>query len=162
LIILTTHLEEKILDTIKSRLLKIIFRPIPEQAIKKFLTENYNLSQNEIETITFLSAGRIGRALYLLNNFSEIAKISEDIGMFLKTNANIGEKFSFIEKITADSQKLKEFLEEAVFILRKNFLQNLQSGANLKKFLKTKQLIENTNANPRLQLESFVLSIADQ
>ncbi len=157
LIILTTHLEEKILSTIKSRLNKILFRPIPDQLINNFLTENCDLPARDLKTIADFSAGKIGRALWLKNNLKEFKKNTEELKTFFKSG--IKEEFSFIEKISADSQKIKQFLDESLFILRSDLIEKADRGSAdvLRNFLKTKNLIENTNVNPRLQLEKLAL-----
>ena len=64
-IILTTSNESRILTTVKSRCMKIMFESIDEEKIKKYMIENF---EDTDDKLIKMSDGSIGKAIELQNN----------------------------------------------------------------------------------------------
>ena len=78
-IILTTSNESRILTTVKSRCLKIMFEQITEEKIKNYIVNNYD---NVDDKLIKMSEGSIGRAIELQNNkeiYNSVNSILENL-----------------------------------------------------------------------------------
>jgi DNA polymerase-3 subunit delta' len=92
LIIITSARPEKLLPTIISRCRKVRFAHLPENEIKKYLSDKTELSDNAAVLLARLSQGSLGRALYLtdtdIQQDREVAKLIFK-GMFVSDSANL-------------------------------------------------------------------------
>ena len=85
-IILIVSNENKILNTIKSRCIKIYFNDLTEEELKKYINENLEISQFS-SNIVKACGGSIGKAKQIYENketYEEIDKIFNNIENYLK------------------------------------------------------------------------------
>ena len=106
-IILTTSNESKLLNTIKSRCMKISFEKIEENKIEEYLTNNLEIEISK--ELIKLSGGSIGRAIAL----QEEKEVYEQVNKVLK---NIGKEdlittFNNSEILYKEKEKIQEILE---------------------------------------------------
>ena len=106
-IILTTSNESKILNTVKSRCMKIPFEHISKEEVKKYIINNY--SQEINEELIDMSEGSIGKAINLYEN----RDIYENLNTLLKNTSrvNLMEFMKNAEVIYKQKEKIKEILD---------------------------------------------------
>ena len=170
LIILITEYPETLLPTIRSRIQKIGFYPVPSQEIKKHLGD-----KKEAETISLVCGGKPGVALDLLKDpgiLDQRKKVVKDLLSLIDGDA--AEKFNYAKNLFQNSEnKTEEILDIWLRYLRKALLAKAfekDEGVSLKYSLlelkkiilsiqKTKFLISTTNVNPKLTFEILLMKI---
>ncbi len=106
LLLLTTSVLEKNLDTVKSRCHAIYFQSVSSNDLVKQLRENYHMEEKESHFIAYFSQGCLGMAKKLsVNQF--VNKKNELINMFILNRP----EEETIKKITAEKGETKEFLD---------------------------------------------------
>lgn len=106
LLLLTTSVPEKNLDTVKSRCHAIYFQSVSSNDLVKQLRENYHMEEKESHFIAYFSQGCLGMAKKLnANQF--VNKKNELINTFI---LNRPEEVT-IKKIIAEREETKEFLD---------------------------------------------------
>jgi DNA polymerase-3 subunit delta' len=161
ILILVCHNLTKILPTIQSRCLIKKFNLVQDSEISQMLSDNQNKRE-----IIFWSVGRPGIAKKLKNNLSEL-KRKQSIQANLKKilQEGINSRFLQAEILSKDSEQLKEILNLWIVLLRRDILkQNNYFHITSQKALllideinKSLEIIQETNANVRLVLESLLL-----
>lgn len=106
LILLTTSVPEKNLDTIKSRCHAIHFQSVANSELVKQLRKNYHLKEEESHFIAYFSQGCPGTAKRL-NDSHFVNKKNELINTFILSRP----EEATIKKILAEREDTKEFLD---------------------------------------------------
>lgn len=117
--------------TLVSRFVKVYFPRLSQKSIEKYLKENFRIDSSRADLIAKQSFGRIGRAIGISNQKSEIRN--------QETGDNLG-----------------EYIEEVILSLRKNLLKN---SSKLSWLLKREELLKRYNLNQKLQskaIQNFV------
>lgn len=148
LIIFISKNKDSLLSPLVSRLQKIYFSKISNEAIEKFLVSVYGKEFNyeKIKLAALESFGRPGRAIDLLTNkeFEEIKKAVKNF------------RGELPEEILDNNDKLAQFFEFLIADLIKDTDKNL--GA-LKETLKRLALMKMFNVNKKLQLRALFRAI---
>ena len=152
-IILITANESKILNTIKSRCLKINFKNIETNKLKDFLEKNYkinSISENEIR----LYNGSIGKAL----------KIQEKKEIYTKVES-VFENIENYNIITAKNNlevlyKEKDYINELLDYINVIFINKAKENIKYVDYIveQTKRKI-NSNCNYDMTIDSLLFSI---
>ncbi|MCA9407487.1 MAG: DNA polymerase III subunit delta' [Candidatus Omnitrophica bacterium] len=141
LIILTTAVPERNLDTIKSRCHFMYFLPVSNRVLEKNLEQYYD-DKDEIRFLAYFAQGCLGRAHILKENnvFGRKNSLIDDFIYARDVDA-------FIKEITADNVQMKEFLSvlyswvrDAVLLksgTEENYLINRDRIQDLKAFQKS-------------------------
>ncbi|MGC8651357.1 MAG: ATP-binding protein [Minisyncoccia bacterium] len=171
LIILITSLPQKLLITIKSRLLGLRFSRSSPDRIKNFLIANYSLNSKEAEDIANQAEGRIGLAIKLLNKtyLTEVKKHQLVLENLL--NSNFAHQSAIIKNLTKDKNSLHLVLQDWLEYLHLDLKHESQTEKNnftfssskiklTKELLKAFYLIFDYNINPNLLLENIFLAYA--
>jgi DNA polymerase-3 subunit delta' len=93
IIILTALDPDNLLPTIQSRAQKVLFRPLNDKEIEKYLIEKYGISEEKAALLARLGSGSLGRALNLIDEEGEISLRQNSFfmfkGLFQKENPSI-------------------------------------------------------------------------
>ena len=155
IIILVTHEIDRILPTIQSRL----------QIIKFSLINDEEMKINFPKDIVYLSAGRPGLAKIINENEEEKSFRSEAINGFNKIiKGSINDKLMLAEELSKDITKTVEKLDIWLWEMRKKAMLSNEAEckkiyADMEKIRKNEEILKNTNANPRLVLETLFMDI---
>jgi len=161
-LILIAQNERKILPTIGSRCQKIRFGLVTDVEIEKMAPSGHK----NMQEIIFWSIGRPGIALDLINDPTTLEYQRKTLREFADLFAkNLSEKFSLAEIWTKDVTELLMRMDLWLTILRESMLGkdamvNISSSKALQLIewiAESKQLIRETNSNPRLILENLFL-----
>ena len=157
-IILITANESKILNTIKSRCLKINFKNIETNKLKDFLEKNYkinSISENEIR----LYNGSIGKAILLKDKqelYASIDKIFNNI-----ENLNLIDTLNTADIIYKSQEDKYDILEYINIILFKklkyniNYINTINIVEDAKKRLKA-------NSNYNMTIDNLIMTIWEE
>lgn len=124
-IILLTRNVERLLPTIISRCIVLNMRPVEDSLIKKYLKENTKVFDSQIEIITAMAGGNVGRAK-LLAEGGEFLKFKDDVIDILKAlpNGNIDTVLDSIEVLSKYKEE-KVFSSDDVFELLSFFYRDV-------------------------------------
>lgn len=160
---------ERILPTLRSRLLPLRFTPVRYSDLTAWLKER-GVNFQKAKEIALISRGRPGLALELLNSSEKLKKRQEAYELFFKLlNSNFFFRSKIIKEITAEKKEkeldfyLHLWLEAAEDQLQKEVQSSGQKASLIKKLdffknlLKYHRLIDSTNANRQLILEKLFL-----
>lgn len=154
-LILITSNESKILNTIKSRCLKISFQNIDDNLLKNFLEDKYNicnLSKNKIKSYN----GSIGKALQMQKKeeiYAKVEKVFDNIN-----NYNIITAKNDLEVLYKEKDYIIELLDYINVILINKAKDNLKYIDYISQIEKTKRKI-NSNCNYDMTIDSLLLYI---
>lgn len=161
-IILITSNENKLLNTIKSRCLKISFNNIPNEEIVKYISNN-QIMDRPSTNILRLCNGSLGKLIKInesLEEYKQIEKITET--MIYGRIRNIVEMFNQFESLYK-SKEIVENLLDYMEVIIYNYIKEQQDFR--KKFLNLISIIENTktkltsNCNYDMCIDELLLKI---
>ncbi len=153
LLVLVTSDIESILPTIVSRLPKIYFGAVAQDAIEQWLIGGENLPKAKATTLARRALGKPGIAWRMLHD-AAFQKNLDLAGAFLKTTP-IGRR-DFIKKtIAPDDFSLRIFLDAVIMTLAWETPSKAKSQF-WHKTLKLYEGVDNFSLNPRLQLEALM------
>ena len=160
-IILIASSKEKLLNTIKSRVVEFPFQRLKKEEIEQILKDNTEASKEQIKDAVMFSNGSVARALtFLSDNTFQVAKELSDCILekdFLKTNRKL-------ESIKADKMlkaNITDILEKVMYL----FYQNLKADISFDYYLieALQNAIENIkrNANVDLTLDMLAITVSE-
>ena len=154
-IILITANESRILNTIKSRCLKISFNNIEDDLLKKFLEENYyikNISKNKLKSYN----GSIGKALQMQEKeeiYTKVEKVFENIDSY-----NIISAKNNLEVLYKEKDYITEILDYINVVFLNKATNNAKYIDYIEKVEETKRKI-NSNCNYDMTIDSLLFKI---
>lgn len=148
LLILTTSVPEKVLDTIKSRCYAMLFSPLPVKDLKKHLEENESQKENHAHFLAHFSDGCLGKAQQL--HTEGIIKTKDHI---IKNFITTDRDPDFAKEVLGDKEKTKEFLQVLLSWNRDCLL--LKSGAQEKQLIHKDRLTDLKNFQKRFSFEEL-------
>ena len=154
-LILITANENKILNTIKSRCLKIYFNNIEDEVLKKYLEENFNInniSENKLKSYN----GSIGKALGMQEKkevYTELEKVFENINDY-----NIITAKNSLEMLYKEKDFINEMLDYINVIFLSKAKEDIKYVDYIKKIEESKRKI-NSNCNYDMTIDSLLFSI---
>jgi len=170
LIILIAEEPEKILLTIRSRILPLRFRPVSQSELSQWLIKEKKVEPALAEKLALISRGRPGLALELLKFPEKLKEREQAYQLFFKLmQTDFFSRSKIIREITGDKEGknlnfyLHLWLEAAEDDLIKTVHQELPPEVLAKKsrffknLLKYHRLIDTTNINRLLILEKLFL-----
>jgi DNA polymerase-3 subunit delta' len=170
LFIFTTSNPKAILETIISRVRRVDFQLMPPEELFHELKNRYRLEdEGRISRVVELALGRVAKAIKLLEN-GEHLQAYEDIYTQIRNfleRRDVASAFNFVGQIHNDQLLTQIFLEIASIVLRNELKTAVEKGGakeiafasgRLDKLFEVKSMSE-TNANSRLLLENFILSL---
>lgn len=116
-IILNTSNYDALQETIKSRIVKINVEKYSDKMIKKFITDNYVKSESEIEFITSLSEGIIGKSKIILESNIFLHERDKTLDLFFESNT-IENILNKIKYMIDNKDKIKFVVKILITILR--------------------------------------------
>jgi len=182
IIILITSNPQKLLKTIKSRVIPIRFTKPNKTELIEYIKKSFNKNISNIDYLINLSQNRPAQIINFINNIDTLKNKENNINIFKKISKksfieqsslikHLLEKFEELENINSESEVsiksyLKpiindwlDYLESEIYV---NLSQNsLDIKAKLKELKNTLQLlhyVDQYNANYRLLLETFCLT----
>ena len=175
IIILISSKPEILLETIISRVQSLKFYPLSKKEMRDFLKGKVSVS--ELEKLIFISEGKPGRALNLLQNsekMSQLWKMFNDIKNIIESD--IASRFKYINDFL-DKDNSKEFVDIFLRYFRLILLSKVSGRAigdkfknnfSIKKIQEIIKLSEElnyllikTNINKKLALETLLLNLPD-
>ena len=164
LIILVASSCELLLPTIISRTQSIRFSVVAEETLLKFIKSREE-SKKKQELILAIAAGRPGIAVRLMemkDYLTEEMEFLKNINSILQKK-EIPEAFRLVEKIVLKEELRDKTVEYVLRILRKNLLESAGTKdiaplvLKLKKVAEVADIMETTNVNPRLGMDTLFL-----
>ncbi len=171
LFILIAESKDQLLETIASRCEPIKFSALPRKELARFL-QSQKLSDSEKKMALWLSFGKPGRLLNYVNRKEEQRnqkKRLKEIRELL--SAPLYKRFALAEKLSKNRNELLPSLEVWLHYFREVLFKKLKGGKikknysfdELKEIInaaeRTKFVLTQSNVNPRLALENFLLKI---
>lgn len=160
-IILIVSNENKILNTIKSRCMKINFKQIDDIEIKKYISANFNVS-NVDDNILKLCNGSIGEFISIKDRLEEYSQIDK---IFLNMNNSINAIMNEAELIYKNKEIITDYLEYMSVVLYKKCTENLYSNEI---FINCINIIEDTkkrlynNGNYDMCIDNLLISMWEE
>lgn len=154
-IILIVSNENLILNTIKSRCLKIYFNNISESELEKYINENFNISEFS-ENMLQACGGSIGKAYTIYENKDIYSKLDEIFGNVEKyTLTDVVLKFEVLYKSKEEIQDILEYLN-TIFI--KKAKENIKYIDYIQYVEETKRNL-NQNCNFDMSIDNLIFKI---
>lgn len=152
--IFTSANENKILETLISRLRIIRFNLLNDELIEKSL-----MNDEDKEEIINFAQGRIKVALKMSEDKELLKKLKSKYSEIeeIYQNADLVKKFDFAKFLSENSSDLKRFFEYSQFYLRSLLRKGDQHAGELIKHLKETESMVDKNVNKKLALENFLL-----
>ena len=158
----TNQNDNNLLNTIKSRCMKVTFENIDNAELKKFLEDNYEY-KNIDDTMLKIFDGSIGRALKVKEKselFNDINKILENLN-----SSNIINLLNNSESIYKGKEDINEILE----YLNIYFLDKAKEEYhNTDKYLNAIKIVEDTkerlryNSNYDMSIDNLLINIWEE
>ncbi|MCK5616553.1 DNA polymerase III subunit delta' [Candidatus Pacearchaeota archaeon] len=174
--LLTTSQLDQVLLTIQSRVRHYHFSTVDDNILADYLQSTFGQRAEMTEVVT-MAQGRPGLAISLMKDseaFSYQKGLYHQIETFLKKN-DLSQKFSFVEGIEKDAEKIELFLDAFTRYLRKlifDFTHQkdhpLKKRFSLKAIVNLFDVLEKTryfikrNVNKRLALENLLIQTEKQ
>ena len=161
-IILITSNENKLINTIKSRCLKLTFNPLENSEIKQYLEKNLDF-QNVSETMLEIFEGSIGKALKV--------KEKQELYNNIETTLRNFSCESVIDLINNASEiyKGKENINEILEYFNIYFLKKAKEEYNnASKYVKAIEIVEDTkkrlvyNSNYDMTIDNLLINIWEE
>lgn len=154
-IILITSNEHKMLNTIKSRVVKIYFNELEQKDIELILKKEYGIENTNNDIIKY-AGGSVEMALRLYNNNDLYIKINEifsnldkiDIIDLLNSKEEVFEKKEFIEDIL-------DYINILFYNLSKKDIRYINC---LREIINTKERLA-SNANYNMTMDNFLFTV---
>ena len=154
-IILVVSNENLILNTIKSRCLKLYFNDITDEELKKYINEN--LTESEFsENMLKACGGSIGKASVIYENkdiYSELDKIFANVEHYTLTDV-----ISKLEILYKSKDEIQDILEYLNTIFIKKAKEDIKYIEYIKYVEETKRNI-NANCNYDMSIDSLIFKI---
>ena len=154
-IILIVSNENLILNTIKSRCLKIYFNDILEEELKKYINEKFDISEFS-ENMIKACGGSIGKASIIYENkeiYSELDKIFNNVKNYTLTDV-----VSKLEVLYKSKDEIQDILEYLNTIFIKKAKENIKYIDYIKHIEETKRNI-NANCNYDMSIDNVIFKI---
>lgn len=154
-IILIVSNENLILNTIKSRCLKIYFNNISENELKKYINENFNILEFS-ENMLQACGGSIGKASIIYENkdiYSELDEIFSNVEKYTLTDA-----VSKLEVLYKSKEEIQDILEYLNAIFIKKAKGNIKYIDYIQYVEETKRNL-NQNCNYDMSIDNLIFKI---
>ncbi len=171
ILILITEYPETLFPTILSRIQKIRFFPVPKSEIENYLKKQ-GLALKEAQRIVSLSFGKPGLAINFFLNPQKLKNQDQEIKEIIKiSESDLSFRFRYAKNLISQKQNVKEILDIWLRHFRGMLLAKIQKSSEihnysltqLKKIIQVIErinfLLERTNVNPRLALETLMLQL---
>lgn len=165
IIILVTHEEGKILDTIKSRCQSVNFNLVALDEIRKGFQGKVN--NKDLEKITIFSMGRPGEVERIIENNDKLREkefFVKDLGEL--GSAELVRKLTLAEEYSKNIPRTIKILEFWVWFLRVQTFRGLKDESKTRRYYKAIEKIDevleklkNPSLNGRLILENLFLEL---
>ncbi|AGB40082.1 DNA polymerase III, delta' subunit [Halobacteroides halobius DSM 5150] len=127
IIILLTNNINQLLPTVISRCQLVRFNRVSNHLIKKRLSENYKLSEQEEELITSLATGKIKEAIALVEEKEKLKKREDIIKLILSfKDLDCLQVFRIVEKLTEYKDQIDQILHMVLVWYRDLLLLKLK------------------------------------
>lgn len=161
-IILITSNESNLINTIKSRCLKLTFNPLENNEIKQYLEKNLDF-QNVSETMLEIFEGSIGKALKVKENQELYNNIEATLRNF--SCESVIELINNASEIYKGKENINEILEYFnIYFLKKA----KEEYNNASKYVKAIEIVEDTkkrlvyNSNYDMTIDNLLINIWEE
>ena len=161
MIILITSNENLILNTIKSRCMKINFSKIEDELLKKYLQENYNINEISSSMLDTIS-GSIKRAILLKDKediYKEVEKVISDLET--KNIIDVLNNSEIIYKSKEDIFDILDYINVILFNLAKIRMKKINYLNCINIVEKTKNNLK-ANSNFDMSIDNMVLKMWEE
>ena len=157
LFILITSSPDAVISTIASRAIPIRFSRVADATLLKYLEEKIpDISRRE--SILSFALGYPGNMLRLCEEKGLLEAEAKKLASFQSASKRgIPELFRISANVSGDPELRREFSDFLIRSLRDSLFQNPASATVLKRVLEIAYLLESTNINPRLALDTMAL-----
>lgn len=173
--IITTNNIRALLPTVVSRVRVLKFNSVSDQYLSAFLKKSYPESDEEtVKKVSLFSLGKTGKAVQLMENPETLAsylEIYHQVQNFLD-HRSLVDRFSYVEELVADENKLERFFELILNVLRSKLLASATGEhqtikpetsspayADMLSKIEEAGILLRRNVNARLVLENLMISL---
>ncbi|MBQ4284058.1 MAG: DNA polymerase III subunit delta [Lachnospira sp.] len=112
IVILLTTNADIFLQTILSRCVKLDFKPVSDELVKKYLKDNYDLTDYEVRFAVAFAQGNIGRAITIVTS-KEFAQLKEQVLHIVKyaKDMTIGDMMSEVKNVANYKLTIDDYLD---------------------------------------------------
>lgn len=162
IIILVTSNENKLLNTIKSRCLKIGFNNINKTELMQYISSE-KIMENPSDNLLAMSNGSIGKLIKINQNLEEYSEIEKNTNSLINGNiSNIVELINNFNVLYKSKDIIANLLDYMVVIIYEYIKKNMDYR---RKFLNLISIIENTkkrlmsNTNYDMCIDNLLLKV---
>lgn len=162
IILLTTN-QDAFLPTILSRCVQLRLRPLPDQVVKRYLTETLGVSESNAELYAAFSRGNMGKAIKLCGS-KEFRELYDGVLFLLKhvKNMDISELLEYIRRLKEEHNDIFECLDFMRIWYRDALIFKATNDANLLIFKDEYSVISEMSRNSGYDGFENVLAAIDK
>lgn len=165
IIILIATNENKLLNTVKSRCLKISFSAIADSEVKKYILQN-NIIESPSENILKVCGGSLGKVKHVAENLEIYSQIEDVTNKLIAGNIkNMVDMFNKFQVLYDNKDNVLELLDYMIVIIYSFIIQKQNFSI---KWLSIVQIIEkskiklNSNTNTDMCIDELLMNIFEK
>ena len=165
IIILIATNENKLLNTIKSRCLKISFSAISDVEVKKYILQN-NIIESPSENILKLCAGSLGKVKHVAENLEIYNQIEDVTNKLIAGNIkNMVDMFNKFQVLYDNKDNVLELLDYMIVIIYSFIVQKQnfsQKWLNIVQIIEKSKIKLNSNTNTDMCIDELLMNIFEK
>ena len=165
IIILIATNENKLLNTIKSRCLKISFSAISDVEVKKYIIQN-NIIESPSENILKVCAGSLGKVQHVAENLEIYNQIEDVTNKLIAGNIkNMVDMFNKFQVLYDNKDNVLELLDYMIVIIYSFIVQKQnfsQKWLNIVQIIEKSKIKLNSNTNTDMCIDELLMNIFEK
>lgn len=165
IIILIATNENKLLNTIKSRCLKISFSAISDVEVKKYILQN-NIIESPSENILKVCAGSLGKVKHVAENLEIYNQIEDVTNKLIAGNIkNMVDMFNKFQVLYDNKDNVLELLDYMIVIIYSFIVQKQnfsQKWLNIVQIIEKSKIKLNSNTNTDMCIDELLMNIFEK
>ena len=165
IIILIATNENKLLNTIKSRCLKISFSAISDVEVKKYILQN-NIIESPSENILKVCGGSLGKVKHVAENLEIYSQIEDVTNKLIAGNIkNMVDMFNKFQVLYDNKDNVLELLDYMIVIIYSFIVQKQnfsQKWLNIVQIIEKSKIKLNSNTNTDMCIDELLMNIFEK
>ena len=165
IIILIATNENKLLNTVKSRCLKISFSAIADSEVKKYILQN-NIIESPSENILKVCGGSLGKVKHVAENLEIYNQIEDVTNKLIAGNIkNMVDMFNKFQVLYDNKDNVLELLDYMIVIIYSFIVQKQnfsQKWLNIVQIIEKSKIKLNSNTNTDMCIDELLMNIFEK